>query len=84
MMSISLSSFFLNLYSLCIFMGLIYARGLAWQYTAETASIVVVQFIMALLVQKDVMTCGTALGVLSIFPLSLVFVFTMENYLGFD
>ncbi|OEU16249.1 hypothetical protein FRACYDRAFT_261156 [Fragilariopsis cylindrus CCMP1102] len=73
-----------NTFCLCIFMGLIYARGLAWQYTAETASIVVVQFIMALLVQKDVMTCGTALGVLAIFPLSLVFVFTMENYLGFD
>jgi Ca2+/Na+ antiporter len=72
-----------NTFCLCIFMGLIYARGLAWQYTAETSAIVVVQFIMAFLVQKNVMTTGTAVGVLMIFPLSLVFVFAME-YFGFD
>lgn len=72
-----------NTFCLCIFMGLIYARGLAWQYTAETASIVLVEFVMAFLVQKRTMTTLTALGVLSIFPLSLVFVFTMESF-GFD
>ena len=64
-------------------MGLIYARGLAWQYTAETASIVLVEFAMAFLVQKKNMTSLTALCVLLIFPLSLVFVFAMESY-GFD
>merc|ERR1719162_355376 len=32
-----------NTFCLCIFMGLIYIRGLAWQYTAETASIVIVR-----------------------------------------
>jgi len=72
-----------NTFCLCIFMGIIYIRGLAWQYTAETASIVIVQGIMAVLVQKKVMTTGVALGVLMIFPLSLVFVFTLEK-LGFD
>lgn len=72
-----------NTFCLCIFMGLIYARGLAWQYTAETTSIVAVQFIMASLVQKKVMTAGVALLVLLIFPLSLVFVFLMEKF-GFD
>lgn len=72
-----------NTFCLCIFMGLIYMRGLAWQYTAETASIVIVQFLMAFLVQKNVMTTGLALFVLLIFPLSLVFVATLE-YMGFD
>lgn len=72
-----------NTFCLCIFMGLIYMRGLAWQYTAETASIVIVQFLMAYLVQKNVMTTGQALLVLLIFPLSLVFVATLE-YMGFD
>jgi len=72
-----------NTFCLCIFMALIYIRGLAWQYTAETAAIVIVQFIMAYLVQNEVMTTGVALGVLSIFPLSLVFVAVLE-YLGFD
>lgn len=64
-------------------MCLIFVRGLAWQYTAETIAIVVVEFIMAYLVQSDVMTTGTAVFVLSIFPLSLVLVATLE-YFGFD
>lgn len=72
-----------NTFCLSIFMGLIYVRGLAWQYTAETAAIVIVQFIMAYLSQQNVMTTKTALGVLSIFPLSLVFVSVLEM-LGFD
>jgi len=72
-----------NTFCLCIFMGIIYTRGLAWQYTAETAVIVVVQFIMAILVQNKVMTSGMGLAVISIFPLSLVFVSVME-YFGFD
>lgn len=72
-----------NTFCLSIFMGLIYMRGLAWQYTAETASIVLVQFIMAYLTQKKVMTTGVALLVLSIFPLSLVFVAALEA-MGFD
>lgn len=64
-------------------MCLIFVRGLAWQYTAETIAIVVVEFIMAYLVQSDVMTTGTALFVMAIFPLSLLLVFTLE-YFGFD
>jgi len=72
-----------NTFCLCIFMGVIYTRGLAWQYTAETAAIVIVQFIMAILVQNKVMTSGMGLAVLSIFPLSLVFISTMEHF-GFD
>jgi len=64
-------------------MGVIYTRGLAWQYTAETAAIVIVQFIMAILVQNKVMTSVMGLAVISIFPLSLVFISTME-YFGFD
>lgn len=72
-----------NTFCLSIFMGLIYLRGLAWQYTSETASIVIVQFIMAYLTQKTVMTTKVALGVLSIFPLSLLFV-AFLGALGFD
>eukprot|EP00536_Pseudo-nitzschia_multiseries_P000986 jgi/Psemu1/250123/estExt_Genewise1Plus.C_120085 len=72
-----------NTFCLCIFMGLIYMRGLAWQYTAETASIVIVQFIMAYLVQQDLMTTGVALFVISLFPLSLIFVAALES-MGFD
>lgn len=74
-----------NTFCLSIFMALIYFRGLAWQYTAETASIVIVQFVMAYFVTqgKPVMTTKKALIVLSIFPLSLLFVAFLEA-LGFD
>ena len=71
------------LHSLSIFMCLIFVRGLAWQYTAETIAIVVVEFIMAYLVQSDTMTTKTAVFVIMIFPLSLVLVATLEH-LGFD
>ena len=64
-------------------MCLIFVRGLAWQYTAETIAIVVVEFIMAYLVQKDHMSTLTGFFVMMIFPLSLVLVATLE-YFGFD
>jgi len=72
-----------NTFCLSIFMGLVYFRGLAWQYTAETASIVIVQFIIAYLVQKEVMTTKVALYILGLFPLSLVFVAVLE-FFGLD
>jgi hypothetical protein len=68
--------FFVNMKTICI-------TGLAWQYTAETISIVLVELIIAWIVRTSVMTAGTALFVLSIFPLSLVFVATLE-FFGFD
>jgi len=72
-----------NTFCLSIFMGLIYFRGLAWQYTAETASVVLVEFIIAFMVQKEAMTTKMALGVLSLFPLSLFFVAVLE-FFGLD
>mmetsp|Transcript_766 Transcript_766/g.1243 ORF Transcript_766/g.1243 Transcript_766/m.1243 type:complete len:559 (+) Transcript_766:125-1801(+) len=72
-----------NTFCLSIFMGLIYFRGLAWQYTAETVAIVVVQYIIAFMVQKKVMLSSTGLLIILIFPLSIAFVAFMEH-LGFD
>lgn len=72
-----------NTFCLSIFMGLIYWRGLAWEYTAETIAILAVEYIMGGLVQSKVMTMGTAVGVLALFPLSIAFVALLEM-LGFD
>lgn len=72
-----------NTFCLSIFMGLIFFRGLAWQYTAETIAIVLVQFVMAYLVQTKVMLLRTGLIVFAIFPLSIAFVAGLEA-LGFD
>jgi Ca2+/Na+ antiporter len=72
-----------NTFCLSIFMGLIYFRGLAWQYTAETIAIVVVEFFMAWIVQREYLTALQGIYVLMLFPLSLVFVAVLEK-LGFD
>lgn len=72
-----------NTFCLSIFMCLIFFRGLAWQYTAETITIVVVEFIMAWMVQSEVMNGKRAAIVLALFPLSLLLVATLE-FFGLD
>lgn len=72
-----------NTFCLAIFMGLIYFRGLAWQYTAETIAIVAVQVIVGLMVQKSVMTSMEGLIALAIFPASICIVALLEAF-GLD
>jgi len=72
-----------NTFCLSIFMGLIYWRGLAWQYTAETVTILVVEVAVGVLVQRDVMSSMLAMVILSFFPLSILLVYSLEA-LGFD
>lgn len=72
-----------NSFCLAIFMALIYFRGLAWQFSAETISIVLVQFAIGSLALKGSMTALTGYMVLAMFPLSVVFVALLE-YLGMD
>jgi Ca2+/H+ antiporter len=72
-----------NTFCLSIFMGLIYFRGLAWQYSAETIAIVSVQFIIAYMVQRKILFLRQGFMILSIFPLSIAFVATLEAF-GLD
>lgn len=72
-----------NTFCLSIFMALIYFRGLAWQYSAETISIILVQFGMGFMALKGKMSVFTAGFVMAVFPLSVMFVALLE-YLGLD
>jgi len=72
-----------NTFCLSIFMALIYFRGLAWQYTAETVVIVLVQFIIAIMVRKKTMTARDALIIMAMFPISIAVVAFLEA-IGFD
>lgn len=72
-----------NTFCLAIFMGLIYFRGLAWQYTAETISILVVQYIIFAMTRENAMSVRKGLIIISIFPLSIALVAGLEA-LGFD
>lgn len=74
-----------NTFCLAIFMFLIYFRGLAWQFTAETISIIVVQIIVGLIVlAKRVQTLLDAIMIFGLYPLSLVLVWVLENKVGLD
>lgn len=72
-----------NTFCLSIFMGLIFFRGLAWQYTAETISIIVTEVIVAILVQANYMTLFRGCIIFALFPLSLAIVAILEG-MGFD
>lgn len=72
-----------NTFCLAIFMGLIYFRGLAWQYTAETISIVLVQFIIYYMTKGKTQTKLEGLLIIAIFPLSIALVAGLEAF-GLD
>jgi len=72
-----------NTLCLSIFMALIYFRGLAWQYSAETLAIVLVQLIVGVCALRVKMSTLAALAIFCLFPLSVLFVALLE-YLGMD
>lgn len=72
-----------NTFCLSIFMGLVFFRGLAWQYTAETIAIIIVEAIIAVMVQANMMPLLRSLFIMSLFPLSIALVAVLEA-LGFD
>ena len=72
-----------NTFCLSIFMGLIFFRGLAWQYTAETIVIILTEVIVAALVQSTYITLFRGLIILSLFPISIAVVAILEG-MGLD
>mmetsp|Transcript_16712 Transcript_16712/g.19076 ORF Transcript_16712/g.19076 Transcript_16712/m.19076 type:complete len:555 (+) Transcript_16712:190-1854(+) len=72
-----------NTFCLSIFMGLIYFRGLAWEFTAETIAIVGCQLFIYFMTKGSTMTALKGVVILSAFPLSIALVSGLEA-LGFD
>lgn len=74
-----------NTFCLGIFLGLIYFQGLAWKFTAETISILVVEVLMFVYIMaKKVQTVNDAFLVLLLYPFSLGIVYILENVVGID
>jgi len=74
-----------NTFCLCIFFVLVYWRGLAWQFTAETICIVVIQLIMGCIaLSSKTMPFGLGIFVCMLYPLSLGGVYFLENVMGLD
>mmetsp|Transcript_27022 Transcript_27022/g.62425 ORF Transcript_27022/g.62425 Transcript_27022/m.62425 type:complete len:587 (+) Transcript_27022:109-1869(+) len=74
-----------NTFCLGIFLGLVYFKNLAWEFTAETLAIVIIQFaVAAVVLTREVSTLLDGILVLLMYPLSLFVVWFLENEVGLD
>lgn len=67
-----------NTFCLSIFMGLIFFRGLAWEYLSESIAIIGVQVLMYLMTMGTTLTTLQGIIIIAFFPLSLVAVALMK------
>jgi Ca2+/Na+ antiporter len=76
-----------NTFCLCIFLLIVYLKGLYWEYSAEVLAILVVEALVAGLVltqKNNTMPVWKALLAGLLFPAALVFVYLLENVAGFN
>eukprot|EP00928_Gymnodinium_smaydae_P022907 TRINITY_DN19098_c0_g2_i1.p1 TRINITY_DN19098_c0_g2~~TRINITY_DN19098_c0_g2_i1.p1 ORF type:complete len:533 (+),score=128.72 TRINITY_DN19098_c0_g2_i1:87-1685(+) len=74
-----------NTFCLAIFFALIYFKEIAWQFTAETVSIVVIQWIIGILaIVKSTHTFKDGCMILACYPLCIGIVWFLENVVGLD
>lgn len=72
-----------NTYCLSIFLILIYAQSLYWNYTAEVLAIIFAELVVfSMITTLEVHTVKTAIAILSLYPLTLVIVYVLENFVG--
>ncbi|KAL3923439.1 MAG: hypothetical protein SGPRY_004217, partial [Prymnesium sp.] len=72
-----------NTFCLSIFMGLIYFKKLAWKFSAETVTILLVEVIVALVAMQKTQRLLHGVMVALIFPASIALVAAIEA-MGFD
>ena len=65
-------------------MALIFFKGLFWEFSAETISIVLVQVIIGVFSFKEHQYMRDGWIILSLYPASIVFVFLLENVAGLN
>lgn len=73
-----------NTFCLAIFLALVFAKRLAWTFSAEVTSILVVEAIMCWLAMRKNHETWRAWVVLALFPMSIVLVYFLENVVGWD
>lgn len=74
-----------NTFCLAIFLALVYFKDLAWEFTAETIAIVVVQFVIGgLVIVRTTQTKLEGLLILCCYPGCLFLVWFLENVVGLD
>jgi Ca2+/Na+ antiporter len=74
-----------NTFCLGIFFALIYVKKLAWQFTAETCAIMLIQWIIGILaMSSNTMSYFMAWVVLACYPFCLFVVWYLENIIHWD
>jgi len=74
-----------NTFTLGITFGLMYFQNLAWKFTAETVSMVLIQWMIgALAIAKSVNTLANGYMIMACYPLCLFLVVALEQGLGWD
>lgn len=74
-----------NSFCLGIFLALVYFKNLAWEFSAETIVIVLIQFAIGLsVVFRNNHTLFHAFAIILLYPLSLAIVYVLENHVGLD
>eukprot|EP00727_Mastigamoeba_balamuthi_P010839 m51a1_g6378 hypothetical protein (557) ;mRNA; r:144972-147122 len=68
-----------NTFSLGIFLVIVFARDLAWEFSAETAAILFVELCMVVIATRRVQRLGYGIVVASLYPLALVLVWVLEK-----
>ena len=72
-----------NTFCLSIFMGIIYFRGLAWEFTAETIAILACQVFIYFMLRKDSISASQGMIIIAFFPFSIALVAILESF-GLD
>jgi hypothetical protein len=67
-----------NSFVLGIFMLLIYTQSLSWEFFAETLSILLVELVVGMYALRSKLTLFDGFCILSLYPLSLLLVVTLE------
>lgn len=73
-----------NTFCLSIFLALICFRPLVWTFTAESAIIVLIEYVMLFMAFKTTHTLFDAILVISLYPLSIVVVYILEYQVGLN
>jgi len=70
------NTFCLGIFFLIIFIN----NDIAWTFTAETLGILLVEIGVAVIAQQETMTILSGYLVLTLYPLSLIFIAVLEKY----
>ena len=73
-----------NTFCLAIFMALVAFKGLAWRFSAETLTILLVEVLVFFVAIQKTQQFWHGIALLLLFPASIAFVFVLENVLKLD